>query len=74
MALNSVAAQDKIFYTTGRLTSEIKTMKRAFRSLPRAPASPPWGVELARRSGLTLIRPHAGQALYRAFWRGAHYL
>ncbi len=57
MALNDVAAQDKIFYTTGRLTSEmvIKTVKMGIPILASRSGFTGWGVELARRSGLTLI-------------------
>ncbi len=57
MALNGVAAGDKIFYTTGRLTSEmiIKTVKMGIPILASRSGFTAWGVELARRSGLTLI-------------------
>jgi FdhD protein len=57
MALNDVAAHDKIFYTTGRLTSEmvIKTVKMGIPILASRSGFTAWGVELARRSGLTLI-------------------
>ncbi|MFZ1107475.1 MAG: formate dehydrogenase accessory sulfurtransferase FdhD [Rhodomicrobium sp.] len=57
MALNGVAAHDKIFYTTGRLTSEmvIKTVKMGIPILASRSGFTAWGVDLARRSGLTLI-------------------
>jgi FdhD protein len=57
MALNNIAAHDKIFYTTGRLTSEmvIKTVKMGIPILASRSGFTAWGVELARRSGLTLI-------------------
>jgi FdhD protein len=57
VALNGVAAHDKIFYTTGRLTSEmvIKTVKMGIPILASRSGFTAWGVELARRSGLTLI-------------------
>jgi FdhD protein len=57
MALNNVSAHDKIFYTTGRLTSEmvIKTVKMGIPILASRSGFTAWGVELARRSGLTLI-------------------
>jgi FdhD protein len=57
MALNDVPAHDKIFYTTGRLTSEmiIKTVKMGIPILASRSGFTAWGVELARRSGLTLI-------------------
>jgi FdhD protein len=57
MALNDIAAHDKIFYTTGRLTSEmvIKTVKMGIPILASRSGFTAWGVDLARRSGLTLI-------------------
>jgi FdhD protein len=57
MFLNGVAPGDKIFYTTGRLTSEmvIKTVKMGIPILVSRSGFTAWGVELARRAGLTLI-------------------
>ncbi len=57
MWLNKVLAQDKIFYTTGRLTSEmvIKTALMGIPILVSRSGFTAWGVELARRCGLTLI-------------------
>lgn len=57
MALNGVSADDKIFYTTGRLTSEmvIKTVKMGIPILASRSGFTAWGVELARQAGLTLI-------------------
>jgi FdhD protein len=57
MFLNGVAPQDKIFYTTGRLTSEmvIKTVKMRIPILASRSGFTAWGVELARKAGLTLI-------------------
>lgn len=57
MALKGIAASDKIFYTTGRLTSEmiIKTVKMGIPILASRSGFTAWGVDLARRSGLTLI-------------------
>ncbi len=48
---------DKIFYTTGRLTSEmvIKTVMMRIPILVSRSGFTAWGVELARRAGLTLI-------------------
>jgi FdhD protein len=48
---------DKIFYTTGRLTSEmvIKTVRMGIPILVSRSGFTAWGVELARRTGLTLI-------------------
>ena len=52
-----VAAGDKIFYTTGRLTSEmvIKTVRMGIPVLVSRSGFTAWGVELARKAGLTLI-------------------
>ena len=57
MFLNKIAADDKIFYTTGRLTSEmvIKTVKMRIPILVSRSGFTAWGVELAQRAGLTLI-------------------
>ena len=48
---------DKIFYTTGRLTSEmvIKTVRMGIPVLVSRSGFTAWGVELARQVGLTLI-------------------
>jgi FdhD protein len=57
MWLNGVAAHDKIFYTTGRLTSEmvIKTVMMEIPILVSRSGFTAWGVELARKAGLTLV-------------------
>jgi len=57
MFLNGVAPEDKIFYTTGRLTSEmvIKTVKMRIPVLVSRSGFTAWGVELARKAQLTLI-------------------
>jgi FdhD protein len=57
MFLNSIAPHDKIFYTTGRLTSEmvIKTVKMRIPVLVSRSGFTAWGVELAQKAGLTLI-------------------
>lgn len=57
MFTNTVGAEDKIFYTTGRLTSEmvIKTAMMGIPVLISRSGFTAWGVELARRVGLTLI-------------------
>jgi FdhD protein len=51
------AGGDKIFYTTGRLTSEmvIKTVRMGIPILVSRSGFTAWGVELARQCGLTLI-------------------
>ena len=57
MFQNRVPAHDKIFYTTGRLTSEmvIKTVKMRIPVLVSRSGFTAWGVELAVKAGLTLI-------------------
>ncbi|MBU1212242.1 MAG: formate dehydrogenase accessory sulfurtransferase FdhD [Alphaproteobacteria bacterium] len=57
MFLNDVSPDDKIFYTTGRLTSEmvIKCVKMRIPILASRSGFTAWGVELAREAGLTLI-------------------
>ena len=57
MFLNKIAPDDTIFYTTGRLTSEmvIKTVKMKIPILVSRSGFTAWGVELARKAGLTLI-------------------
>ncbi|HTV88110.1 MAG TPA: formate dehydrogenase accessory sulfurtransferase FdhD [Stellaceae bacterium] len=65
MRLNGVSPQGKIFYTTGRLTSEmvIKTVQMQIPILISRSGFTAWGVELARQAGLTLI----GRAKGRRF-------
>jgi FdhD protein len=57
MFRHRVPAHDKIFYTTGRLTSEmvIKTVRMGIPILISRSGFTAWGVELARKAGLTLI-------------------
>ncbi len=57
MAVNKARPDDKIFYTTGRLTSEmvIKTVMMGIPILVSRSGFTAWGVELARKAGLTLI-------------------
>ena len=57
MKLNDEIGDDKIFYTTGRLTSEmvIKTVMMKIPILISRSGFTAWGVELARQAGLTLI-------------------
>jgi FdhD protein len=57
MFQHRVAPGDKIFYTTGRLTSEmvIKTVRMGIPILVSRSGFTAWGVELARKAGLTLI-------------------
>ena len=57
MFLKKISSSNKIFYTTGRLTSEmvIKTIKMGIPILISRSGFTAWGVELARKSKLTLI-------------------
>jgi FdhD protein len=65
MHLNHIPPAGKIFYTTGRLTSEmvIKTVQMRIPILVSRSGFTAWGVELARQAGLTLI----GRAKGRRF-------
>lgn len=60
---NKMSAHDKIFYTTGRLTSEmvIKTVKMGIPILVSRSGFTAWSVELAQEAGLTLIGRARGQ-------------
>jgi FdhD protein len=57
MLLNGIAPAGKIFYTTGRLTSEmvIKTVQMRIPILISRSGFTAWGVDLARQANLTLI-------------------
>ncbi len=57
MALNGIGPAGKMFYTTGRLTSEmvIKTVQMGIPVLVSRSGFTAWGVELACRADLTLI-------------------
>src|SRR6516165_2355746 len=57
MFRHRIPAGDKIFYTTGRLTSEmiIKTVRMGIPILVSRSGFTAWGVELARKANLTLI-------------------
>jgi FdhD protein len=65
MFQHNISPQDKCFYTTGRLTSEmvIKTVQMRIPILISRSGFTAWGVDLARKSGLTLI----GRAKGRKF-------
>ncbi|MEE2995516.1 MAG: formate dehydrogenase accessory sulfurtransferase FdhD [Pseudomonadota bacterium] len=65
MYVNGISAVGKIFYTTGRLTSEmvIKTVQMQVPVLISRSGFTAWGVELARQANLTLI----GRARGRRF-------
>jgi len=65
MRLNGVGPRGKLFYTTGRLTSEmvIKCVQMEIPILISRSGFTAWGVELAKQAGLTLI----GRAKGRRF-------
>ena len=65
MHLNGVGPGKKLFYTTGRLTSEmvIKCVQMEISILISRSGFTAWGVELAKQAGLTLI----GRAKGRRF-------
>ena len=65
MFRHGIEPHDKIFYTTGRLTSEmvIKTVQMRIPILISRSGFTAWGVDLARDAGLTLI----GRARGRRF-------
>jgi FdhD protein len=57
LRLHGLGTDDKIFYTTGRLTSEmvLKTVQMEIPILISRSGFTAWGVDLARQAGLTLI-------------------
>lgn len=57
MRLKGISPAGKLFYTTGRLTSEmvIKTVQMGLPILISRSGFTAWGVDLARQAGLTLI-------------------
>ncbi|MFQ5971334.1 MAG: formate dehydrogenase accessory sulfurtransferase FdhD [Alphaproteobacteria bacterium] len=57
MMLEELEPEDKIFYTTGRLTSEmvIKAVQMRIPILVSRSGFTAWGVELARQANLTLV-------------------
>ncbi len=63
MFLKGIDPADKLFYTTGRLTSEmvIKTVQMGIPILVSRSGFTAWGVDLARQAGLTLIGRSKGK-------------
>jgi FdhD protein len=57
MFMKGLSADGKIFYTTGRLTSEmvLKTVQMGIPILISRSGFTAWGVDLARQAGLTLV-------------------
>ncbi len=72
MALENIQATGKLFYTTGRLTSEmvIKTARMNIPVLVSRSGFTAWGVELARQVDMTLIGRLRGKRFMVA--AGAH--
>ncbi len=66
MQMNGVVPDNKILYTTGRLTSEmvIKCVLMGIPALVSRSGFTAWGVELALQSGLTLIGRMRGERFY----------
>lgn len=65
MAMNNVSAEDKVFYTTGRLTSEmvIKAAQMGIAVLISRSGITQMGIEVARQLGVCAI----GRALHQRF-------
>jgi FdhD protein len=63
MFLNNIKGSDKMFYTTGRLTSEmvIKTVQMGMPILVSRSGFTAWGVDLARQADLTLVGRARGE-------------
>ena len=63
MFLNNISGDDKMFYTTGRLTSEmvIKTVQMGMPILVSRSGFTAWGVNLARQADLTLVGRARGE-------------
>ena len=66
MLSERVSSEDKILYTTGRLTSEmvIKTAQMGIPVLASRSGFTAWGVDIARQVGLTLIGRMRGQRFH----------
>jgi len=63
MWLNNISGEDKIFYTTGRLTSEmvIKVSQMGIPILLSRSGATQMGLDMARQSGVTLISRSRGK-------------
>jgi FdhD protein len=66
MMLKKINSSDKIFYTTGRLTSEmvIKSVQMMIPIVISRSGFTAWGIELARRANLTLIGRAKGKKFF----------
>jgi FdhD protein len=65
MALKQINGQDKVFYTTGRLTSEmvIKVTQMGVPILLSRSGTTQMGLAMAQQAGVTLISRAKGQRL-----------
>ena len=66
MFVNKIKSTDKIFYTTGRLTSEmiIKSVQMKIPVVISRSGFTAWGIELARKANLTLIGRTRGKKFF----------
>lgn len=66
MKVNNIKPNNKIFYTTGRLTSEmvIKSVQMRIPIIISRSGFTAWGVELARKANLTLIGRAKGKKFF----------
>ena len=66
MYANKIKPNDKIFYTTGRLTSEmvIKSVQMKIPVVISRSGFTAWGIDLARKANLTLIGRSRGKKFF----------
>ena len=66
MRANKISSSNKIFYTTGRLTSEmvVKSVQMRIPIVISRSGFTAWGVELARKANLTLIGRAKGKKFF----------
>ncbi len=66
MKANKISSSNKIFYTTGRLTSEmvVKSVQMRIPIVISRSGFTAWGVELARKANLTLIGRAKGKKFF----------
>ena len=66
MKVNKISSSNKIFYTTGRLTSEmvVKSVQMRIPIVISRSGFTAWGVELARKANLTLIGRAKGKKFF----------
>ena len=66
LKVEKISPSNKIFYTTGRLTSEmvIKSVQMRIPIIISRSGFTAWGVELARKANLTLIGRAKGKKIH----------